>query len=71
VTLLTGAEGDATVTVTVEGRGVTMDLQADRFHNSFEALTDRVEAFDGRLAMAEAPGAAARINLLLASPPSP
>ena len=71
VTVLTGAEGDAAVTVTVDGRDVTMDLQADRFHNSFEALTDRVEAFDGRLAVAEAPGAAARINLRLASPPSP
>jgi signal transduction histidine kinase len=71
VTMLTEAEGDASVTVTVDSTSVTMDLQADRFNDSFEALTDRVEAFDGRLAVVEAPGAAVRINLPLASPRSP
>jgi signal transduction histidine kinase len=64
VTVLTGAEGDPTVTVKGDGAGVTMEVSAERFDTtSVAAVADRVEAFDGKLTVAVAPESLARIQL--------
>jgi signal transduction histidine kinase len=72
VTVLSGAEGGAAATFEADATEVTMELRADRFDAlSFEALYDRAEAFDGRVALAEAPEAVVRVNLPRHAVPAP
>jgi signal transduction histidine kinase len=72
VTVLTGAEGDAAVTLTASTTRVAMQVRADRFDDaSFEPLTDRAEAFDGQVAVIPAPEALVQVTLPLDSVPSP
>jgi signal transduction histidine kinase len=75
VTVLTGAEGAAGVSLDIgagtSGDEVTMEVRAGRFDvTTFEGLKDRADAFDGRVAVAPPPGALVRISLPLLSIPS-
>jgi hypothetical protein len=72
VTVLSAADGQATVTIQTAATDVIMEVRAERFEGaSFEALVDRAEAFDGEVVVAPPPGAVVRIRLPCRGPSLP